>query len=218
MTEQGKALRESAPIEQVGLAPPRLEQLLFACAGYVLGQLLALIVFSDPGDEEFLIFGITGAVLGVIAHVLVRGVGMKVPVIGKRFRVRVPNIAKRISGNSKGSADSPKRASRYRAALSAFRRPFKRRKRKSEAPGNEEKIIKTDNGYRVGDREFSRRSEAEDYLYLGDPTAGDGAKDGASKTPAPRPVRRFNAAPRKALKPLALAAAVAIVVMVLLLS
>lgn len=217
MAEQGKALRESAPDEQVGFAPPRLEQLLFACAGYVVGQLMALIVFSDPGDEEFLIFGITGAGFGVIAHVLVRGVGMKVPLLGRRFRIRIPNIAKRVSGKRKDPANVPSRASRYRAALSVFRRPFKRRKRKSEAPGNEEKIVKSDNGFRVGDREFPRRSEAEDYLYLGDPPAGDGAKDGASNTSAAQRVRRFSAAQRKAFKALTLAAAIAVAVMVLLL-
>ena len=143
----------------------------------MLAQIIALIIFSEPGDEEFLALGITGAVLGVIAHVLIRGIGVKVPVLGKRFRMRLPKVGRRRSGDPERTSEPKKRRARYRDALSAFRRPFKRRRRNSEAPGNEARIIETEEGYRVGERVFSRLSEAEDYLYVDSASRGDGDND-----------------------------------------
>jgi hypothetical protein len=87
--DQGKALRKSVPEQAPGFTVPRLEQLLFACGGYVLAQLMVPIFVSDPGDGELLYSGIAGAVIGVVAHVLIRGVGTRVPGLGKHFRWRV---------------------------------------------------------------------------------------------------------------------------------
>lgn len=173
------------------LAPPRQEQLLFACGGYVVAQIIALIVFSDPGDEEFLAFGITGAVLGVIAHVLIRGVGVRVPGLGKRFRMHLPKVGRRMPGDPDKTSESSKRRARYREALSAFRRPFRRRRRKSEAPGNEARIVETEEGFRVGERVFSRLSEAEDYLYVGSASRGDKDNDDRAESSQSKPARWF---------------------------
>ena len=176
MPEQSEPFNEPAAEQRGGFASPRAEQLLFACGGYLVAQLIAWMVFSEPGDGEFLISGFAGAFIGIVAHVLIRGVGVKVPGLGQRFRMPVPKLHKPSAGKKKDSSTGSKRSSRYRAALSAFRRPFERRDGRSEAPGNEEKIVKTPEGYRVGDRVFSRRAEAEDYLYVGASSAPDDAK------------------------------------------
>lgn len=208
MPDRSKSLRESAPEQPAGFAAPRLEQLLFACGGYVVAQLAVLAVVSDPADEDFLLLGISGAFIGVVAHVLIRGIGVKVPGFGKRFRMRVSKQVGSAPGKKKDSSALSQRVSRYRAALSALRRPLKRRKRQSEAPGNEEKIVKTAEGYRVGDRIFSRRAEAEDYLYVGDPPAGDGAKHRKTAPPAAQQSRRFSWRQARLLNTAALAFAV----------
>ena len=182
-------MQQATGEQSAGLAPPRQEQLLFACGGYVVAQVIALIIFSEPGDEEFLALGITGAVLGVIAHVLIRGVGVNVPGLGRRFRMRLPKGRKRASAKQGKTSESAKRQSRYREALSVFRRRFKRRDRKSEAPGNEQQIVETDEGYRVGERVFSRLSEAENYLYVDSASRGDVEKDGGSVASESKPAR-----------------------------
>ncbi len=188
-------MQQATGEQPAGLAPPRREQLLFACGGYVVAQVITLIIFSDPGDEEFLALGITGAVLGVIAHVLIRGVGVNVPGLGRRFRMRLPKVGRRTSAKPEKTSEPAKRRSRYREALSVFRRPFKRRGRKSEAPGNEERIVETEEGYRVGERVFSRLSEAEDYLYVGSASRGDAENDGGTEAAESKP-SRWLAGPR----------------------
>ncbi len=189
MADQGKALQQATGEQQAGPAPPRQEQLLFACGGYVVAQVIALVIFSEPGDEEFLALGIAGAVLGVIAHVLIRGVGINVPGLGRRFRMRLPKVGSRASAKQGKTPETAKRRSRYREALSVFRRRFKRRDRNSEAPGNEERIVETEEGYRVGERTFPRLSEAEDYLYVGSASRGDAENDGGTEASESKPVR-----------------------------
>jgi hypothetical protein len=100
------------------------------------------------------------------------------------------------------------RGSRYRAALTFFRRPFKRRDRNSETPGNEEKIVKIEKGYRVGERVFSRRAEAEDYLYVGNPPTGEAEKRGQTAVPERHRLRRFSSPQTRVLSSLALAFAI----------
>ena len=199
--------------QPAALGPPRKEQLLFACGGYVAAQIIALILFSDPGDEEYLALGITGAVLGVIAHVLIRGVGVNVPGLGRRFRMRLPKVGRRVSGKQGKTPESAKRRSRYRDALSVFRRPFKRRGRKSEAPGNEQRIVETEEGFRVGERVFPRLSEAEDYLYVGSSSRGDGENDGGTEASESKPPRWFVGSRRNV--PVALATALVSILLAL---
>ncbi len=207
MPDEGKALRKSVPEQAAGFATPRLEQLLFACGGYVLAQLMVPIFVSDPGDRELLYSGITGAVIGVVAHVLIRGVGIQLPGVGKHFRLRASKDGRTVSKKIKPSSRSD-RGSRYRAALAVFRRPFKQRNRNSERPGNEEKIVKTDEGFRVGDRVFSRRAEAEDYLYVGNPPAGEVEKRDQIATPETPRLRRISSPQARVLSSLALAFAI----------
>ncbi len=183
MAEDDKSLQSSPSEASRDIAAPRKEQLLFACGGYVVAQLIALVFIRDPSDGDYLQLGIAGAFIGVVAHVLVRGVGIKIPVIGRQFRVRLPKRRAKDSTERK-SADDPNRAARYRAALAAFRRPFRRRSRKSEAPGNEDRIVETEDGFRVGERLFSRRAEAEDFLYLGDSPEGGAKARGRADAPA----------------------------------
>lgn len=136
-----------------------------------------------------------GAIAGVVLHVLVQGLGIRIPGIGRRFRLRIPTQDK-PELKDQSSSEAGFASSRYRAALAAFRRPLKRKDRDSESPGNRQKIVKTHEGYRVGDRFFSRLAEAEDYLYVGSsPVAGrqDHQADSASASQHLRRTPRPNA-------------------------
>lgn len=168
---------------------------------------MVFAVVSDPADDDFLLYGLAGALIGVVAHVFIRGIGVGVPGVGKRFRMHVSKPAPPASAKKKDSSARSKRASRYRAALSTFRRPLNRRKHQSETPGNKEKIVNTADGYRVGDRVFSRRAEAEDFLYVGDPPASDGANSGETASPAAQYSRRLSWPQPRVLKAAALALA-----------
>lgn len=112
----------------------------------------------------------------------------------------------------------PDHVSRYRIALDVFRRTFKRRGGKSEAPGNQEKIFETANGFRVGNRAFSRRADAEDFLYVGDSPADHGEKRDEMATPATRNSRRITRSYNRALNTLALALAFALAAMMVFFS
>ena len=164
MASNDKALQET--MAPPAFASPRVEQFVFAFGGYLATQLLVLLVVSDADDGDYLTFGIIGAVIGIVLHVLVRGVGVELPGIGS-------HIGRRISAGNEPTAGSEKSsrreraAARYRKALKAFRKAFESKPDKSEAPDNEEKIVETDKGFQVGERVFERRSDAEDYLYVG---------------------------------------------------
>lgn len=214
MAEQSKALQKPAPEEASGVAAPRLEQLLFACGGYVLAQLVVLMISSDPSDGDYLVLGITGAFIGVVVHVLVRGLGLHLAGVGRRLRMRATADGAPASGEGVRSG-APDRSSRYRAALSAFRKPFKRRRRRSEAPGNDEKIVRTADGFRVGGRVFSRLSEAEDYLYVGEPPGGDRRTDEEKSAFAAQHFRPARWRRPKVLNALVLAIVIALVGIVL---
>lgn len=204
MPDRNQALKRSTREPPSGLATPGLEQLLYICGGYVFAQLIVLLTIHDPGDEHFLMFGAAGAITGVVLHVLVRGIGIRIPGIGKRFPLRIPAHRKSKFRN-KDSLNTAVRSCRYRAALAAFRRPFKRRDRDSEAPGNREKIVKTPEGYSVGDRVFSRLAEAEDYLYVGSSPKAGGQNHQAASASAAQHSRRIPRSRARVFKAAALA-------------
>ncbi len=190
MPDRNKALKRSTLERPVGFATPGLEQLLYVCTGYVVAQIIVLLIIHHPGDEDYLMFGAAGAITGVVLHLLVRGIGIRVPGIGKRFPWRRP--AQRHSKfEDKDSSSAAVGLSRYRTALAAFRRPFKRWDRDSEPPGNKEKIVKTTEGYSVGDRVFSRLAEAEDYLYVGNLPDARGENHPAARTFGAKHSRRI---------------------------
>lgn len=202
--DRNQALKRSTLERPVGFATPGLEQLLYVCAGYVFAQLIVLLTIHDPGDEDYLMFGAAGAITGVVLHLLVRGIGIRIPGIGKRFPVRRP-VRHKSKFQDKDSLKAAVRSSRYRAALAVFRRPFKRRDRDSETPGNQQKIVKTPEGYSVGDRVFSRLAEAEDYLYVGSSPEGGGKKHQVVSAFAAQHSRRIPGPKARILKAAALA-------------